>query len=180
MPGFDSLASQIAGGYNQSHDEDTVDSTNRNQNQNQDPKDPKDTTTSSTATYRTEKTELPFGFTKAEDAATGGPECIPALGGTTASSSDATNCCTKCTILVEQENAAKKSVCDTMKARVEAWFADNGCPIQITSLLNTDGSNNCGCTATGTATNTNTATNTPDTGGAWDCAGDFCVKRKHD
>lgn len=146
MPGFDSLAGEIAGSYTPAastqQSEDDMGSTNR-QDTNTPATNTSTSTDTNTSTTGTDATvaapaPLPFGFAKAEDAATGTPTggcAIPTLGGTTANPS-ATSCCQQCTIQAQQDNIAREAVCSTMKTRVETWFMENGCPIQIIPLTN--------------------------------------------
>lgn len=69
--------------------------------------------------------------------ATGG-----ATNGTTTGTTTGTNgfsnatceACQQCALLTQQDNDARETVCATMKDRVESWFYENGCPIQIISL----------------------------------------------
>lgn len=172
MPGFNDLAAEIASGYTTSQTEDTVD---RAGDKPMDKKDPPAGGTpagESGGAIVTRSGTLPFGFEKPEEASTGGPDCIPALGGTSTSSSSATDCCTTCTIQAKQDEVARQSVCDTMKARVEAWFLDNGCPVQITSLPSTTASS-CGCAATTTSTTTTAPTSA---NGTYECKDGMCIK----
>lgn len=43
------------------------------------------------------------------------------------------NPCQQCCLERQQVRQAKESVCSTMKQRVEAWFNENGCPVQVVS-----------------------------------------------
>lgn len=160
MPGFDSLASEIAGGYENTPTEDTVE--NREQKPKPGTTKPTPGTTTQTTNANTNTTTssdttapapapLPFGFTNPEDAATGVPaggcDNFPPLGGSSASPTG-TSCCQQCTLAVQQENVRREAVCSTMKSRVETWFYENGCPIQIIPLASDTSqqqSGGCGC-----------------------------------
>lgn len=155
MPGFDSLADTIAGSYTPASStqttEDSVSGAGSTQlqqtlSQNRDgtvvtsgssgeglarPGTTSATGTSATTGTATESQgTLPFGFKSPEEAATG----VPSGFTDPVANNPALSCCQQCSIAAQQENIAKETVCSTMKTRVEAWFLENGCPIQIISL----------------------------------------------
>lgn len=149
MPGFDSLADNIAGSYEPpATSEDSVGAnytgttygtpTNRDAASGLGSSTPATDQTKppATNTTATNNGSLPFGFSTPEEAATGTPAGFDNLTGATgtASTSPALSSCQQCVIQAQQEQQAKESVCSTMKARVEAWFMENGCPIQIIPL----------------------------------------------
>lgn len=155
MPGFDSIADTIAGSYGSAPTQATEDAPGVTGNGTQSGSAQLeqmlsgDTTRSGaelgttwsgssgepltrpgTTTAGSTSSTLPFGFQTPEEAATG----VPTGFSNPAASNPAMSCCQQCSIAAQQENIAKESVCSTMKTRVEAWFLENGCPIQIISL----------------------------------------------